>query len=343
MLGEPLPPRRPLLAAAQRAGDVTPEQVDVLLRGLATVDRVGYDPADVERGEAQLTELATVLGPQDLRVCTARFVDHLDPDGSRPADQLVADRRHVSLVARRDGGWSGELHLTGSLGAKLSALLTPLARPRTGVAADSDGRPVEEVDSRTHGQRLHDALEDVCDRVLRSGDLPESGGVPATVVVTIDEESLRDRTGHATTSDGLLLSVPQLLELADQAEVIPVVLNRSGAVLTLGRTRRIASRAQTLALVARDSGCSFPGCHHPPEWCERHHIRAWVDGGGTDLDNLTLLCRYHHHSFAARGWTCVLDEDRLPRWRPPPYLDRTGTLLLNARIAASRRDFTTAA
>jgi len=190
---------------------------------------------------------------------------------------------------------------------------------------------------------MHDALEDLCDRLLRGGELPESGGVPATVVVTIDEESLRTRTGHATTSDGVPVSVPQLLELADQAEIIPVVLNRSGAVLTLGRTRRIASRSQTLALVARDGGCSFPGCQHPPEWCERHHIRAWADGGGTDLDNLTLLCRYHHHNFASRGWTCELGDDRLPRWRPPLHLDRARTPLLNTRIAAARRNFTTAA
>jgi DNA invertase Pin-like site-specific DNA recombinase len=33
----------------------------------------------------------------------------------------------------------------------------------------------------------------------------------------------------------------------------------SGAVLDLGRTRRIASRPQTMALIARDGGCSFPG------------------------------------------------------------------------------------
>ncbi|HET9872295.1 MAG TPA: hypothetical protein VFP89_06840 [Propionibacteriaceae bacterium] len=36
-----------------------------------------------------------------------------------------------------------------------------------------------------------------------------------------------------------------------------------------------------------------------------------VDGGSTDLDNLTLLCRYHHH-YASRGWRCRLTTDRLP-------------------------------
>jgi hypothetical protein len=54
--------------------------------------------------------------------------------------------------------------------------------------------------------------------------------------------------------------------------------------LDLGRSRRIASRTQTIALIARDGGCSFPGCDHPPEWCERHHIVEWVNGGETNLD-----------------------------------------------------------
>jgi hypothetical protein len=111
-------------------------------------------------------------------------------------------------------------------------------------------------------------------------------------------------------------------------------------VLSLGRTKRIATRAQTLALVARDRGCSFPGCAHPPEFCERHHLREWADGGPTDLDNLTLLCRYHHHNFATRGWACRLNEDGIPEWVPPRHVDRSQTPLINTRIQAR---YTTAA
>ena len=34
-----------------------------------------------------------------------------------------------------------------------------------------------------------------------------------------------------------------------------------------------------MALIARDGGCSFPGCTHPPSWCDRHHILDWILGG----------------------------------------------------------------
>jgi hypothetical protein len=343
MLGEAMPPQRPVLAAAQRDGTVTPEQAAIILSGLATVDREGFDSAAIAAGERALTSFAATFGPRDLKVCVDRFVECLDPDGSVPQEQLNADRRYFELKRLRDGSWRGELRLTGPLGVKLQAVLGPLAKPRINTVTTEAGWLVEEPDERTHGQRLHDALEQVCDRVLRAGGLPDSGGVPATVVVTIDEENLRRRTGGGTSSDGSRLSVREVLALAEQAEVIPTVLAKSGAVLTLGRSRRIASRTQTLALIARDGGCSFPGCAHPPEWCERHHLRAWVDGGHTDLDNLTLLCRYHHHNFAARDWACRLNLDGLPEWVPPKHVDPEQRPLVNTRIQAALTRYTTAA
>jgi hypothetical protein len=164
---------------------------------------------------------------------------------------------------------------------------------------------VHDLDTRHYGQRLHDALQDLCDRLLAAGDTVPSGGVPATVIVTIDWDDLLNRCGYGRSSDGTLIPTKTVLQMATNADIIPAVLNASGAVLDLGRSRRIASHTQTLALTARDGGCSFPGCDRAAQCCERHHITEWVDGGETNLDNLTLLCRYHHHNFATRGWTCA--------------------------------------
>ena len=75
--------------------------------------------------------------------------------------------------------------------------------------------------------------------------------------------------------------------LADEASIGWIVHNSAGGVLNHGRTHRLASRSQTLALIARDKGCSFPGCADPPEWTEKHHVTPWRHGGRTDLDNLT--------------------------------------------------------
>lgn len=326
-LGQPLPVIRPHLAAAQESGQISTEKVAIIEGAISRVDRPGFDPDDIDAGEQILADNAVLLPPEDLKMLADRLIDAIDPDGTLPQDQLNTDRRHLELRPTRDGAWTGEFRLTGTAGVKLKTLLDPLAKIRT----DESGQ----IDTRTHGQRMHDALEEVCDRLLRGGNLPGTGGIPTTVIITMDLDDLLDRTGFGRTSGGTLIPTQTVLEMASEAEIIPAVLNSSGAVLQLGRTRRIASRDQTLAMVARDGGCSFPGCTHPPQYCERHHIKEWIDGGPTDLDNLTLLCRYHHHNFATRGWTCRMRPDGIPEWVPPRWVDRHQKPRVNTRIKAA--------
>ena len=57
-------------------------------------------------------------------------MDAIDPDGTLPTDELNQDRRFLHLRPTRDGAWTGEFRLTGVAGAKLKALLDPLATPR---------------------------------------------------------------------------------------------------------------------------------------------------------------------------------------------------------------------
>ncbi|MGI3785465.1 MAG: DUF222 domain-containing protein [Janthinobacterium lividum] len=216
----------------------------------------------------------------------------------------------------KDGRYDVEGRLTGSVGAKLAAVLGPLAKPRVEKITLDDGRQVDQDDPRHHGQRMHDALEEVCDRLLRSGTLPDSGGTPATVIITIDEHDLPARTRWGVTSDGTRLSADAVDAVAGEADLYPTVVNSLGVVLQLGRTRRLASCGQTMALVARDGGCTFPGCDRPPAWCQRHHVLDWLNGGPADLSNLTLLCAYHHHNFAARGGTCLMVDGLPPGPRP---------------------------
>ena len=329
--GEVLEPLRPTLAAAQRNGEASPEQVDVVLRALATVDHRGFAPADLDTAEQLLAGFTTAFGPRHLAELAQQVVDRIDPDGTLPKAEVDAERRHLTIRTARDGMCVGEFRLTPALGLKFKTVLSPLAAPRNTVVGEHDGRPVTEVDPRHHGQRMHDALEDACDRLLRSGTLPDSGGTPTTVIVTTTTTPSGLASG--TASDGTRLSPATVADLVDSAAVHPTLVDAKGVVLWMGRTSRLATPGQTMALVARDGGCSFPGCEHPPEWCERHHVVAWVHGGTTDVDNLTLLCRFHHRQFLARGWTCRM-LDRLPTWYPPRWVDPDQRPLHNTRITA---------
>jgi hypothetical protein len=201
-------------------------------------------------------------------------------------------------------------------------LFSALSKP----VPSEDGIP----DPRSAPQRRHDALLDLGRRVLRSGGLPDAGGVPATVLVTMTADQLPARAGLATTGRGGLLSLETALRLAAEAHIVPVVLDNAGGILRYGLTRRVASTGQRLALAARDGGCSFPGCDRPPEWSETHHVRAWVDGGETNLDNLTLLCGFHHREHAKRGWSCRM-VDGVPHWLPAAWPDPDRTPRRNTR------------
>jgi len=68
-----------------------------------------------------------------------------------------------------------------------------------------------------------------------------------------------------------------------------------GNPLALGRRRRVPTPRLRDAVYARDQGvCQYPGCDHA-RWLQVHHLREWLaDEGGTDLENLTLLCSRHH-------------------------------------------------
>jgi Domain of unknown function (DUF222)/HNH endonuclease len=333
MLGEKLYPVLPRLAALQRDGEVTAEKVAIVERAMDRLSRPGLDPEAVETAEQLLTDHAPVLGPDDLRRFALRVVDAADPDGPEPVDdQLQQDRRCIELKQRRDGMWQLQGKLTNTVGAQLKAIVDPLARPRSSSIEDENGTTTSIPDSRHWGQRMHDALDEACGRLLKSADQPMLGGVPASVIVTIGVNDLLARAGLAETSDGSQLSSDQLLRIADEAEIWPTVIDRNGIPLALGRSQRLASRGQTVALIARDAGCSFPGCTHPPSYCDRHHIVDWILGGRTDLDNLTLLCRYHHTHFAQKGWTCRINGDGLPEWIPPWWVDRDQRPQVNARI-----------
>ena len=122
-------------------------------------------------------------------------------------------------------------------------------------------------------------------------------------------------------------------------------------MLDLGRTRRLVTPKQLLALCLRDAGCTFPGCSRPPAWCDAHHVWHWCDGGPTDLSNLALLCPRHHTIVHQKGYTATVTACGVtwhlscPAPRPAPpggshrharcIDDRGGSAL--AQAAAARR------
>ena len=64
------------------------------------------------------------------------------------------------------------------------------------------------------------------------------------------------------------------------------------------------------AVIARDRCCRFPGCRQRPAACQAHHLQPRSHGGTTSLNNLILLCAFHHLTAIHRwGWHLTLHPD----------------------------------
>ena len=113
-----------------------------------------------------------------------------------------------------------------------------------------------------------------------------------------------------------------LAELAGDADITAVVV-RNGVVLyapgelDLGRTTRLANRAQRRALRGLYSTCAIPGCTVGYDRCELHHVIWWRHGGRTDLDNLLPICTKHHGKIHHDDWIIELGPNRQLTLRLP--------------------------
>ena len=72
------------------------------------------------------------------------------------------------------------------------------------------------------------------------------------------------------------------------------------------------------AVQLRDRKCAWPKCGRPAVYCDVHHLRHKQDGGETSLDNLALVCQFHHDVCVhRRGWQLILHPDGTTEARSP--------------------------
>jgi hypothetical protein len=347
--------RGPLTATARAVadGELSPAHAQVLAAG--THDLPDHTTADAE---PVLLEAARRLDPPRLR----RVITHLrlvaDPDGAD--DQ--AERRHQQRGLWLASTWGGMVAVNGLLdpeaGQTLVAALEPLARPTNAEDTRSGGQrradALTELARRsleagrlpqTGGVRPQLTVTVDLDSLLsHPGGLGgEAGGVGpldpeacrrlacdgAVTRVLVTRHPINHHDGsiptgqhdprHEPGGDGSLAGRLQ----AAATRLPPALGGGPTQPLEIGRTSRVVTAAQRAALVVRDGGCAVAGCDRPPAWCEAHHLRHWLHGGPTDLENLALVCRAHHRAVHEGGWRLARDSDgRLtatpPHRRPQP-------------------------
>jgi hypothetical protein len=152
------------------------------------------------------------------------------------------------------------------------------------------------------------------------------------VVLHVPLSDVVDESGGGTELVGELegaglVDAGTVKRLACDATVVVALDDELGHTMYEGRAKRFPSDAQRREVTRRDRRCRFPGCS-AATFTNVHHIVGWKPDGRTDLDNLALLCEFHHHKIHSRGWsmtgnandelTITTPEGRVMVSRPDP-------------------------
>ncbi|KAF0970546.1 hypothetical protein BPODLACK_00815 [Gordonia sp. YY1] len=307
--GEPLPPQHPTLADAFADGHVGPAHVRAVIDVLDQIPHAVNHDMKVA-AERQMTEIAIDHTPTDITNLGARLLAHLDPDGTLTDDTDRKRRRNLSVNRQRaDGTAKMTATLTPELLARITMLLAVWAKPGMnnpddpdsphGSIEDADPDAVAaaaERDDRSPAQLNHDALNALLKAVFEDGLLGKSHrGLPVQMIAKADLNDLIREAGFATTATGTLIPIPDLIDLAADAQPWLAVFKDATAVpLYFGRGKRLATREQRLVSFARPDGhvCSTPDCDLAATHVEMHHAQLdWGLGGLTDL---TPACPKHN-------------------------------------------------
>jgi hypothetical protein len=345
-----LAPKLEATAAGQAAGLISREQVRIIRSFLHQLPCAVDEPARAE-AERKLAAVAANYRPDELQRFADRYELVLNPDGNY-TDADRARRRGITVGPQGPDGMSRVSgYLDPELRAGWDAITAKWAAPGMCNPADKQatvtGTPSQEAidgDARSAAQRNHDALNAMVRQILTSGELGMHQGVPVTITVTATLTDLQKEAGMATTGGNTLLPIKDVIRMSANAYHYLLVLfdDPKRVELFKGRTTRCATKEQRLVLYALERGCTHPGCTAPPYWCQVHHAeKDWIDGGQTNIDELTLACGPDNRLVHEKGWRTRKNDNGETEWIPPPHLNtgqpRTNTYFHPEKLLPNER------
>ncbi|KQV77326.1 hypothetical protein ASC64_00245 [Nocardioides sp. Root122] len=294
-------------ARALADGRLRVEQARVIVQAVDAIPalvRLGdgttriIDPSARTQARDHLLAAAAEHDSKALRRLGRRILDVVAPELGEAQEAATLAKEEPRADAAADlevnddgnGRCHGRFTLPSHIGAMLKRHLLALANPARHTES--------ELRDETGGwkplrRRLGEAFIEYVERYPVDAT-PQTSGVNATIVITMTLEQLLGEHATALLDDGTRMSAGQARRLACEAGIIPVVLGTASQPLDLGRTARLFTRAQRIALGLRDGGCTARGCETTASGCHAHHDDPWSRGGATDLTNGRLLSPRHH-------------------------------------------------
>ena len=298
--------RVPGFGVSLDAGRVSAEHVDVLGRALRKLEPDVR--AKLEEDSERLLLIAEHSTAEEFARTVRDDVRRLERDGEADA-RLERQRRAIRLNTWLDratgmGRWSAtwDPETMVRLENRLDAQVQAMFHDRL-----PDGCPSDLLEKQAYLRAL--AL-----LALLNG---EGARVGRPEIIVVEDHTHPHADGSPTVDWGLPVDLPQrvLDDLYERADVYTIRV-RNGVIidapgeLNLGRSTRLANRAQRRALRALYSTCAIPGCCVRYSRTKLHHVIWWEHDGPTDLANLLPVCVVHHQNIHHNGWILTLAADR---------------------------------
>ena len=296
----------PSFDEAMNAGRVGGEHLDVLTRALRPLTPAARE---LLAGDApRLVLLAEQSTPEEFAK-TVRTETHKLATECDGLEALERQRRAIRMNSWVDkitgmGRWSVTLDP-----ATWAALETRLDAQVEAMFHDThpDSCPTDPFDKQAF-LRAHALLALLNGHGARVGR-PE--------IIIVEDHTNPGPDGQPDLDWGTDIDLPHeyLDTLRPRADTYTVIVADGVVVdapghLDLGRTTRVANRAQRRALRGLYSTCAIPGCCVRYTRTKLHHITWWRHGGLTNLQNLIPLCEIHHQKIHHHGWTITLGPHR---------------------------------
>jgi hypothetical protein len=286
---------------AAQALEVLPRLSEALSSGGLGIDKV----VELARFVTPEAEARLIAWARSVSCAAVRRRGDLEARASRE-EVLDAEReRFVTWWYFDEGRRFGlEAELPAAQGAIVARALQRLSEAIPSM-------PGEDGETFVPARRA-DALVALCSARIADDPDPDR----ATVVVHAQARGLSDGTGGCELEDGPVIHPETVRRLLCNARVQRVTEDERGNVLVLGRMSREPSAAMARQVRYRDRECGFPGCG-ARRFTEVHHIVWWRHGGRTDLDNLLLICSFHHRLVHELGWSIRREADGEVAWFHP--------------------------
>jgi hypothetical protein len=212
------------------------------------------------------------------------------------------DRHHNRQLSHRydeDGCLVIKGRFSAEQGALIVKALEMAMEKQYSENVDSDV-PAETSEPTPIATRRADALAEVAETYMNAEPVVNSTADRYQVVVHVAADV---SAGTPHIENGPHVSAETSRRIACDSSILRIDEDKNGEPLAIGRKSRSIPPAMRRALRMRDEGCRFPGCTND-KFVDGHHIEHWADGGETNLDNLVLLCRHHHHLVHEGGFGC---------------------------------------